>query len=94
MGLYLNVRNPKNKVEQIIEQFGAEVIPAPDSFEVPHDKRLLCVVENPMFDAALVVMDHKEWRRIENPQDIGDDRPRTFLLIDRVKCDKATGVIK
>ena len=50
------------------------------SFEdIPEGKTMVCVVSNPMFDAAGIAYDSSEFEAF---REAGDSRPKTWLLLD------------
>jgi hypothetical protein len=91
MGYYIEVPKNKNKAAQLVELYEAQIIPKPKKFsDVPEDKALICVVENTAFDAAGFCYNEREFKVFErdfsNPQ-----RPRTWLLMDKVLTKKLSG---
>ncbi len=64
MGYYIEVPDNKNKAQQLVDLYGAERIDMlPDSLaELPEDKALICVVQNPMYDAAALAYSDREMR--------------------------------
>lgn len=79
MGLYLETGTNFGKVQELVDGLDAEVISQPVTFDPPEDKVLVCVVQNPFFEAAGVCPDKREFQAFSEP----DGRPRTWLLIDR-----------
>jgi len=59
---YIEVPESKHKAKQLQELYGAIVLhEAPNTLsEVPQDMALVCVVENPMFDAAAYCHNERE----------------------------------
>jgi len=91
MGDYIETPKDWDKVEQIIELYGAKWTPVPNSWEdIPEGKALIIVVNNGHFDAALFVSTRREYARCV-PERRGDLRHRTFLLMDRAKAEELTG---
>jgi hypothetical protein len=86
MGYYLNARLGKfNKVRDIKHFYGAQEISLKDIplwNQIPEDKIMIAVVENGVFDAALVCVDRNEHNFIKETIH-KDDRPITLLLMDR-----------
>jgi len=71
------------KTEVIMELFEAEKILSPNSFQdIPHDKILICIIENQSFDAAAYCLTEQDFRTIINIED-SDKRGRQWLLIDK-----------
>lgn len=56
--------------------------------EFPPDKAVICVVENPIFDAAAFCYDDMELGEFQTP---ADDRPKVWLLMDRALARELTG---
>ncbi len=89
MGCFIETARPRAKAEQILAAYpDAIVLPgAPASFaDVPADKGLVCVVENPGFDAAAFVYDAAELERCQPSP--GDVRKHTYLLMDRAEAER------
>lgn len=90
MGIYLQTPQSVLKAEQLEQLMGAQRIERPKSFaDIPEDKYLLCVVENPTFDAAGVAYSEKEFINFALPDDPMNpffDRRRTWMLIDKDKA--------
>ena len=81
MGIYIETPDYKNKAQQLIAFYGAEDIPKPGGIsKVPKDKFLVPVVSNPQWDAAAVVYNAYEMRRLDQPH---DTRPRKWLLMNK-----------
>ena len=74
MGFYINLPEAKNKADQLVKLYGAEKLPkAPPSFFTVEGKALICVVENPHFDAAAYCYSQGEFDAftyVETPEDI------------------------
>lgn len=89
MGKYVNP--PGQTKEQWLnsECYGEPLPEAPiaDISELPPDLMLVCLVQNPMFSAALVVDNQRDWEAVMDPT---DTRPKTFYLVD---ADKIPAVI-
>lgn len=88
MGFYIEVPRNKQKATQLVEMYGAEVIPEPEEYWM-HDpnQSLICVVNNGLFEAAGLCFDEQEFNAFKFP----DGRPRIWLLMDRTKAWKLTG---
>ncbi len=86
MGFYLDLPHPFDKAMQLSRDHGAKLCFDPDKHEfesptgVPSRLQpvLICVVENQIFDAALICFDKREYDRTRNPE---DPRPKTYLTI-------------
>ena len=80
MGYYIQVPENLGKAKQLQDIYQAEIIHnPPGSFtEVPLGKALICVVENPGFDAAAFCYSREEFQEFLIP----DGRPRTWVLMD------------
>lgn len=80
MGFYLETKESTSKALQLKRDHGAQVVIQPRNMgEVPSGKVLICVVENPVFDAAGIVYDQKELDRFSETY---TSRPRTWMLMD------------
>lgn len=89
MGIYIEVPHHLNKARQLVELHEAiQTLPPEEFSDVPADKFLICVVENGYFDAAAVAYSESEFKAFLPTE--RDDRPRTWLLMDRVKVDVLT----
>lgn len=77
MGYYIETPGTtKGKALYLISTFKAErVNPA---WPPPKDKTLICVVENPMFDAVGIVFAEHEYEAWTSPDDF---RRKTWLLL-------------
>jgi hypothetical protein len=78
MGYYINKYNskelpPKGKAQFLINE-GAQVVKGPIEFQ----DNLVCVVENPFFDAAGYAYDVNEMRTFNDPE---DHRRKTWLIV-------------
>jgi hypothetical protein len=80
MGYYIEVPKNLNKAAQLMDLYGAELMPMDMGFsEIPADKALICVVQNGLFDAVGYAFDETEFRAFSEP----DGRTRTWLLMDK-----------
>lgn len=81
MGVYLldsAVHGPLGKVSTLVAQ-GAVRATEPETFEaIPAGQTLICVIENPAFEAAGVVYCPAELRRFKYDE---STRPKTWLLL-------------
>ena len=94
MGFYIQVPENKDKARQLVELYGAEIIPLrPTSLtDVPSDKALICVVDNGAFEAAAYAFDEREFSDFcWTPQ---DPRPRTWVLMDKEKAEELSGFLQ
>lgn len=88
MGYYIP-GPPQGKVEYLTRVYkDATVIPVPDSFNVPDDKALVCVVENPHFDAAGYCYNEREFKEFT---DTSDPRHKTWVLMDKDDAELESG---
>jgi hypothetical protein len=86
MGYYMEVPANKEKVKQLIEMYGATRFKEVTFFaDVPEGKALVIVVENLNYDAAKYIDNRKTLADIHKCIRQGDNRPRTWLLIDKDK---------
>ena len=82
MGFYIETGTNVGKADRLLEQYPQRVMSggAITSFEeIPEGKTMVCVVSNPMFDAAAVAYDSSEFEAF---REAGDPRPKTWLLMD------------
>lgn len=79
MGMYLQTPEMLDKALQLQEMYGAW--PCDPEWPPPEGKTLICVVENPAYDAAGIIYDKGEFYSFLEP----DIRPRTWLLMDTTK---------
>jgi hypothetical protein len=71
--------------------YEAEIIDAPPAWEdIPDGKALVVVVDNGLFEAAAVAYDEREHEALAT-QHAGDDRHRTYMLIDKNITLRASG---
>jgi hypothetical protein len=87
MTLYLDLPDPRGKLDLLISQFGAEVLPGPPGGldEVPPDKALICVADMGKYEAAGYIVTETEFASWTDPPD-GD--VKTWLLLDRAIADR------
>ncbi len=69
MGYYIELPENKNKAVQLERIYGAvRLLEAPKSLaELPSDRALICVVENPMFDAAAYCQSERDLAEFSRP---------------------------
>jgi hypothetical protein len=88
MGNYLETPERMNKAEQLEKLYGAKRIEKDIAEDLIDEQRgaVICVVKNPLFDAAAFCCSSQEFRRFNHPM---DDRQKTWLFIeDRQRvCD-------
>ncbi len=88
MGYYIQVPENLNKAAQLQKIYQAEIIREPESFdEVPDHRGLICVVENPGFDAAAYCYSEGEFEEFSRI----DGRLRTWLLMDKTMVEILSG---
>ena len=88
MGYYIEVPQNKGKAQQIVELYGAKIIPKPLGYwQADPKEAFICVVDNGLFEAAAFIFNEKEMADFKYP----DGRPRTWLIMDRRKVCKLTG---
>lgn len=91
MGYYIQTAGAKGKAAAIVLEHNATIIPCPKRFdEVPDHKALICVVENPAFDAAGFCYDEREFQAWTAPDHGPYQRPRTWLVMDRKTAEILT----
>ena len=93
MGFYIQTPEPKQKVTQLTDLYGAERTAQPAALDdVPADKALVCVVDNGPFEAVALVHDEREFTEFTLPQQ-QDPRPHTWLLLDKAKAHELAGYV-
>ena len=70
-----------NKAKLLVEEFLAELVLSPETFDFSGQDALVCVIENQNFDAAAIAYNATE-RDVFNDW-TNDDRPRTWLKIPK-----------
>ena len=87
MTLYLDLPGPRGKLDRLIGQFGAEVLPGPPRGldEVPQDKALVCVGDMGKYEAAGYILTETEFAAWT---DRAACDPETWLLLDRETADR------
>lgn len=90
MGYYIQTEQNHNKASQIVATHGAVIITASEAEGYINDleKAVICVIENPMFDAAAFCYDRKEFQAF-NEDNSG--RRKTWLVMDRSKAKELSG---
>ena len=85
MGCYLETPLSHGKAQQLVELYGAELrLLRPKHLkDVPEGKVLVCVLQNPTFDAAGVCYNNQEMLDFDQPSDY---RPKTWLYLDMDKA--------
>lgn len=88
MGYYIQVPDNLNKAMQLVNIHNAEIIPCPESFsDVPDNLGLVCVVENPGFDAAAYCYSQSEFAEFTRE----DGRIKLWLVMNKEKAEKLSG---
>ena len=75
---------PDGKADALISD-GATEIKEPLIFPAEYADRLVCVVENQGFDAALFVCDEFQYERTQSSRRAGDPRPTRWLLYPKAQ---------
>jgi hypothetical protein len=90
MGYYIEVQIPHGKAQQLVDLYGATILPQrPEAFEdVPEGQALICVVDNRAFEAAALCYSREEFEDFADPD---DPRPRTWLLMGRDDAHELAG---
>lgn len=95
MGYYIECEHPVGKAMQICRDHGAERSTWAECREVVQnatsDKAVIVVVNNGMFEAAGFAFDVDEFKAFTLPD---DERPRSFLIMDRKKAEELSGYSK
>ncbi len=88
MGYYIETKD-SNKVKEIVNNHGGRIIIQPEKFEeIQMDEALICVVDNYLFQAAGFCYDEIEFKAFTSPN---DDRPKTWLIMNRKEAERLTG---
>ncbi len=91
MGYYIEVPEKKGKAQQILDLFGGRILPeAPVFGDAGTNEAIICVVDNDSFEAAGFCYNPRELQYFKEP-DRGQQRPRTWLIMDRIKARELTG---
>lgn len=91
MGWYLETPRTREKAAQLIKMHNAHIVTREqaEAFIEDGKKAVICVVQNPAFDAAAFCYSPEEFRRMNYS---GDPRPKTWLVIDdRALVENLTG---
>jgi hypothetical protein len=91
MGYYIQTKYPQNKARQIVEDYGANLVLSPDSFDFAGPNALICIVENPNFDAAAIAYNAAERDYFNSPD---DDRPKVWLSLPKSKAIELCPLVK
>jgi hypothetical protein len=95
MGYYIEVPQNKGKAQQLVELHGARILDKKPSFnEVAADKAIICVMDNGPWEAAAYAYNERELERFAEPDSVGPQRPRVWLIMDRTLTHKLTGYMK
>lgn len=107
MGYYIEVPKNKNKAEQLMDLYGAEILAkAPENYF--EDPAIICVVDNGPFEAAAFCYDKKEFEVFKQPDvlrkvhsNLGiidlnpiQQRPRIWVTMNRALAEKLTNYDK
>ena len=85
MGYYIQVPENLNKARQLVDIYAAQVIFRPEQFnDIPNDLGLICVVENPGFDAAAYCYSQGEFAEFCR----ADGRIKTWLTMDKGMAER------
>lgn len=88
MGIYIN---PKNETKEAWLKREAISISEDDAklhVEGADDLQLVCLVKNPMFSAALVVIGENDRECVFDPK---ETRPQLFFLVEESKLEGVSG---
>ena len=89
MGYYVEVPRNFDKAQQIADLYGGILANRPLTFaDIPKGKALICVLRNPLFEAAGFCYDEREFNAFHDPN---DRRPRSYVLLDWAKASELTG---
>lgn len=90
MGYYIQTPGHcLGKAAIIAKAYQGQVLDGPPAqySDIPTGKALIAVVDNGLFEAAAFAYDEKEFKVFTDPE---DDRPVTYLLIDRSVAETLT----
>lgn len=87
MGYYLEVERNDDKAGQLLRNHNAKLASA-SLADVPDDSHLVCVVRNPLFDAAGIVYDERELAAFNRSD---DPRERDWLYVSKDVCRELCG---
>lgn len=87
MGYYIQTNSNFGKAAEIASQHGAEILDHIPTWDEADGRAIVCVVENPLFEAAAYAYSPEELKVFANPS---DHRPKTWLLMDRSKAEQLT----
>ena len=91
MGYYIQTGNAWGKAFDLVTDHEAVEVPQPANFSnIPHDKALICVVDNGPFDAAGYCFDSREFEAFTEPD---DTRPKTWLLMDKEEAERISNFV-
>jgi hypothetical protein len=90
MGFYIKTPgHTSGKADLLVADHGATIIETPTNFdEAPEGKGLVCVVVNPLFEAAGYCFDEREFEAFTATS---DDRPKTWLTMDKALAGSLSG---
>jgi hypothetical protein len=91
MGWYLETPRPREKAAQLVKIHNARIVTCEqaEAFIEDGKKAVICVVQNPAFDAAAFCHSSEEFKHMNYA---GDKRPKTWLVIDdREMVENLTG---
>ena len=88
MSSYLMVPAAKGKVTYLHDIVAVRVSKPERFSDVPYGEALICVVENPQFEAAMLVQDEKDFQVCSH----GDLRPKTWLLMGKQMAEELAGI--
>ena len=93
MGYYIQTPVHFNKAYYLVEEDEAEIINQPTHFsDISKDRALICVVTNPLFEAAGYCFCNNEFTAfLPTPE---DQRPRTWLTMPLEKAQYLSGFRK
>ncbi|HET6887744.1 MAG TPA: hypothetical protein VFH87_07450 [Candidatus Udaeobacter sp.] len=80
MGYYVELPLPREKAEQLVRLYGAELVLSPEDFNFKGDDALICVVENGLFDAAGIAYSPHERDEFNDPE---DTREKVWLKLPK-----------
>ena len=89
MGYYIELPQNKNKVQQMKDLYGAAEVSEKEASELMDEgKGIVCVVENPMFDAVGFCFNRSEFDAFAGDQ---SGRKKTWLSMDYEHAAQLSG---
>jgi len=88
MGLYIDP--PSGTKEEWLTEHGELLSGVPNNVEY-EDHMVVCLMQNPMFSAAGIVTDAREFQAFSDPRDL---RPKLWYRVPREKVEEVQPLVK